>query len=297
MKIQIKHRVTGAVLYEGEYETVKEALVAGTAVGADLRGANLGDANLGGARNTGAAPPMLEPETHEQWMACREEERKDPILRVRRSRESAIAYRATHPGVPVVEQLNQKMLGAVTSAPESFDMGSWHGQTPCGTTHCRAGYAVHLAGEAGYALERSFGGTECAGRAIYLASEGFVPHFLWCERSSARGHPPMRRGVSGVRGQPHSGYAVRPLALIESDLASAELEQREQHPDRVAERVRLQGNREGWSWNTMRDKEREQVQRAKEDARLRKLRIDSLKRELTERSPNREPQTPRARTS
>jgi hypothetical protein len=30
-------------------------------------------------------------------------------------------------------------------------MSDWH---MCGTTHCRAGWAVHLAGEDGYALER-----------------------------------------------------------------------------------------------------------------------------------------------
>jgi len=30
-------------------------------------------------------------------------------------------------------------------------MGSWHA---CDTTHCRAGWVVHLAGEAGYELER-----------------------------------------------------------------------------------------------------------------------------------------------
>ncbi len=30
-------------------------------------------------------------------------------------------------------------------------MGDWH---TCDTTHCRAGWVVHLAGEAGYALEK-----------------------------------------------------------------------------------------------------------------------------------------------
>jgi hypothetical protein len=30
-------------------------------------------------------------------------------------------------------------------------MNSWH---QCETTHCRAGWVVHLAGEKGYALER-----------------------------------------------------------------------------------------------------------------------------------------------
>ena len=197
MRIEIKHRVTRAGLYEGEHETVREVLLAGIAGGADLGGADLGGANLrdadlrdaylGGAnlrdaRNVpasiAAVPPVREPETHEQWRARREAERKDPLLRVRRNRERALEYRASHPEVPVIEQLSQKMLASVTSAPESFDTGSWHGQTACGTTHCRAGYSVHLAGDAGYALEQSLGGTERAGRAIYLASEGFVPHFF-----------------------------------------------------------------------------------------------------------------------
>ena len=45
-------------------------------------------------------------------------------------------------------------------------MGSWH---TCGTTHCRGGWVVHLAGEAGYALEKRFN-TELAAMFIYRAS-------------------------------------------------------------------------------------------------------------------------------
>jgi hypothetical protein len=47
-------------------------------------------------------------------------------------------------------------------------MGQWHS---CNTTHCRAGWAVHLAGEEGYALERFHGGlTGHAALLIYNAS-------------------------------------------------------------------------------------------------------------------------------
>jgi hypothetical protein len=45
-------------------------------------------------------------------------------------------------------------------------MQTWHS---CNTTHCRAGWAVHLAGEAGYALER-FHGPLLAGQLIYRES-------------------------------------------------------------------------------------------------------------------------------
>ena len=44
----------------------------------------------------------------------------------------------------------------------------------CDTTHCRAGWAVHLAGEAGYALEERFG-WELAAMKIYDASAPNLP--------------------------------------------------------------------------------------------------------------------------
>lgn len=45
-------------------------------------------------------------------------------------------------------------------------MGSWH---TCDTTHCRAGWVTHLAGEAGRELER-FHNTELAAMLIYRES-------------------------------------------------------------------------------------------------------------------------------
>jgi hypothetical protein len=50
-------------------------------------------------------------------------------------------------------------------------MGRWH---TCGTTHCRAGWVVHLAGEAGYALER-FHDTALAAQLIYRESNPALP--------------------------------------------------------------------------------------------------------------------------
>jgi hypothetical protein len=68
--------------------------------------------------------------------------------------------------VPVIENLHQKVYEAAIATPESFDMSDVHG---CATTHCRAGWAVHLAGPAGYALEQRFG-WELAAMKIYDAS-------------------------------------------------------------------------------------------------------------------------------
>lgn len=52
--------------------------------------------------------------------------------------------------IPAIEDIHRKVYEAA-SAPNALDMDSFH---VCETTHCRAGWVVHLAGEAGYELER-----------------------------------------------------------------------------------------------------------------------------------------------
>jgi hypothetical protein len=69
------------------------------------------------------------------------------------------------PPIPVIENIHAKVFEAV-SQPDALDMSTWHA---CNTTHCRAGWVVHLAGEAGYALER-FHNTALAAQLIYRES-------------------------------------------------------------------------------------------------------------------------------
>lgn len=52
------------------------------------------------------------------------------------------------------------------SQPNALDMAAWH---TCETTHCRAGWVVHLAGEPGYELERKTSAAFAA-QQIYKAS-------------------------------------------------------------------------------------------------------------------------------
>jgi hypothetical protein len=68
--------------------------------------------------------------------------------------------------VPVIPNIHQKVLEAVTRTPDALDMGNWH---TCETTHCRAGWVVTLAGEAGKRLE-AFHNTALAASLIYHAS-------------------------------------------------------------------------------------------------------------------------------
>lgn len=78
-----------------------------------------------------------------------------------------------------VENLDAKILTAIETKQGTLDMGVWHGDKCdadnwCGTTHCRAGYAICLAGKAGFELERKMG-SEMAGRFIYAVSRPDMP--------------------------------------------------------------------------------------------------------------------------
>jgi uncharacterized protein YjbI with pentapeptide repeats len=130
--------------------------------GAYLADANLAYANLAGARNV---PTLANAST---------ESREPYERRVRTPAERAAEYRARHPDVPVVEKLDAKILSVLDSGAGTLDMCAWHS---CETTHCRAGWAIHLAGKAGYDLEKKLGDPAMAGRAIYRASTGRSPHF------------------------------------------------------------------------------------------------------------------------
>jgi uncharacterized protein YjbI with pentapeptide repeats len=54
MQIQIKRRWTGTLLFEGEFETIRDAVLAACAARTDLSGADLSDADLRGAVLRGA---------------------------------------------------------------------------------------------------------------------------------------------------------------------------------------------------------------------------------------------------
>lgn len=69
--------------------------------------------------------------------------------------------------IPVIAGIHQAVYAAATSRPDALDMCVFHHQ--CGTTHCRAGWVIHLAGEAGYALEQRTS-SEFAAMQIYKAS-------------------------------------------------------------------------------------------------------------------------------
>ena len=80
--------------------------------------------------------------------------------------------------VPVITDLDKKVLEAAEAG--NLDMCHWH----CGTTHCRAGWAVVFGGEDGKTLESKLG-SELAGRLIYEASTGRIAPDFFASNSAA----------------------------------------------------------------------------------------------------------------
>ena len=75
---------------------------------------------------------------------------------------------------PIIPNIDAAILAAI-EAGGTLNMSEWH---TCETTHCRAGWAITLAGPEGKALEDLFG-SATAGALIYLASteRKIVPDF------------------------------------------------------------------------------------------------------------------------
>ena len=155
MKFEIKNRWTSKVQFTAEIDcdestsisvklgmAIKLAVKSGAdLIGADLShayliGADLIDANLIGANISGA------------------------------NLSGAYLSHADLSHAPIIENIHQNVFAAA-SQDGAFDMSDWH---TCETTHCRAGWAITLAGDAGKALEDKIG-PAAAAAAIYIASD------------------------------------------------------------------------------------------------------------------------------
>ncbi len=128
---------------------------------ADLRGADLRDADLRGADLSYADL---------RGAVLRGADLRGAVLRGAVLRGADLSYADLRGAVlpdwlPRIANIHQTIYEAA-SQPDALDMSSWH----CGTTHCRAGWAVTLAGDGGRVLEGVYG-TAGAAALIYQASD------------------------------------------------------------------------------------------------------------------------------
>ena len=129
--------------------------------GADLRGANLSGANLSGADLRGADLSGA-------------------------NLSGADLRGADLSGAPdclIIKDIHTTIYEAVNKDENTLEMSDWH---TCETTHCRAGWVVHLSGNAGKVLEWQLG-TATAAAVIYQLSDPQlekIPDF-YCDNETA----------------------------------------------------------------------------------------------------------------
>ena len=133
--------------------------------GADLRGADLSGADLRGAYLSGA--DLSNADLSGAYLSGTYLSGADLSGAYLRN---AYLRGASLSGVPKIENIHQAVFAAA-SRDGALNMGSWHQDgNVCGTTHCRAGWVVSLAGPGGHALEWAMG-TPAAAAIIYIASD------------------------------------------------------------------------------------------------------------------------------
>ena len=138
MSIEIRNRFTNEVIFTTEAASLALADLSGADLsGAYLSYANLRDANLRGTNLSGA------------YLS------------------GADLSGANGQICPVTIPDIHKKVYEAASQPDALNMIDWH---TCDTTHCRAGWVVHLAGDGGRALEWMLG-TSTAAALIYQASD------------------------------------------------------------------------------------------------------------------------------
>jgi len=145
--------------------------------GAVLRGADLSDAVLRGAVLRGAdlSGAVL------SGAVLSDAVLSDAVLSGAVLRGAVLSENSLE-GVPFIKDIHKAVYEAACK-PDALDMGNWHS---CDTTHCRAGWVVHLAGDAGRAMEYCLG-TPAAAALIYLKSDPKIekiPDF-YCSNEAA----------------------------------------------------------------------------------------------------------------
>jgi uncharacterized protein YjbI with pentapeptide repeats len=168
----VRADLTGAILTGAnltDADLARADLTGADLTGADLTGADLTDANLTDADLTRAnliGAKLIGAKLTDAILTGAKLTDADLA---RADLTGAIGL----PAAPVVPDLDAQILARVDADTAALEMGAWH---TCDTTHCRAGWAIHLAGEAGAALESKYG-APIAGALIYHASTGRIPNF------------------------------------------------------------------------------------------------------------------------
>jgi uncharacterized protein YjbI with pentapeptide repeats len=175
--MKIRHRHRNEIVFEDDSGTMRETILRAIKNGVDLRGAHLSDADLSGVDLRGAYLSGAYLRGADLRGAdLRGEDLSDADLSgaYLRGADLSGAYLSgaylSGANIPTVENIDAKILAEI-EAGGKLDMRLWH---TCETTHCRAGWAIALAGKPGKELEEKVG-SNAAGALIYAASRPGLP--------------------------------------------------------------------------------------------------------------------------
>ncbi len=194
MNFQIKNRWSAAVVFECELSSEIGSMSHSARLGfaakkailrdadlrdADLRGADLRDADLRDADLSGA--DLRDADLRDADLSGAN--LSDANLRGADLRDADLrgADLRGADWMPKITNIHATVYAAA-SQPCALDMRQWH----CGTTHCRAGWVITLAGDGGRVLEGVYG-TPAAAALIYQASDSTlerIPDF-YCDNETA----------------------------------------------------------------------------------------------------------------
>jgi uncharacterized protein YjbI with pentapeptide repeats len=182
MKFKIKNRWSDKVQFVAEIDCDKDTSIdvkIGLAVKWAIKArANLSDANLAGAnlaRANLADANLADAYLADAYLADAYLAGANLARANLAGANLARAKKIDPADIPVIPNIDAAILAEIERGGV-LDMGAWHGPHDhwCGTTHCRAGWAIHIAGEKGKALEDRVG-AQLAGTLIYQASRPGVP--------------------------------------------------------------------------------------------------------------------------
>lgn len=121
--------------------------------------------------------------------------------------------------VPILDRPYTQILEAIERGA-ALDMDRWHGETYsdeeltpemfCGTTHCLAGWTVHLCGVQGFALEQELAVPRLASMILEASSTLEVPGFYPDDYDYER-----RRVFSSTEINARALAAIRERAAVE----------------------------------------------------------------------------------
>ena len=172
--MDIKNRFSGALILTVNGDSLSGAnLSCANLSGANLSCADLGEADLSGA-NLSCANLSCANLSDADLGAAEKEKSEFTSRQLARYAKRMAKYRASYPDVPVLSKLDKQIMDVVDNGTGVLKMNQWHA---CSTTHCRAGWAITLAGAQGKKLEEKYGPAR-AGAILYAVSTGRIPSFF-----------------------------------------------------------------------------------------------------------------------